>query len=96
MSEITNADGDQRIARRLLGAHRRQLTLEILSEEGDSMDIEELAAEIVARENASDTVDEDAIEGVTLALHHVHLPKLVDAGVHYDSNTRRMRLEEFH
>lgn len=96
MSEITNADSEQRIARRLLGAQRRQLTLEILSDEGDSMDIEELAAEIVARENATNTIDEDALEGVTLALHHVHLPKLADAGVQYDPNTRRMRLEGVH
>lgn len=69
----------------VLAVKRRRLALDILAEAATAITLDELAAEIAAREGESNTADEETIEHVTVALHHTHLPKLVDAGIiHYD------------
>jgi hypothetical protein len=73
----------------LLASARRRLALSLLEETTAPVTLEEFAASIVAREEAS-AGGGDTVERVAISLHHVHLPRLVDAGVlEYDS-TRRL------
>ena len=73
---------------RLLAAERRRLALDILADETAIVDLEDLAAEIAAREVGPDA-DGEAVERVALSLHHVHLPHMADVGVlDYDPRTK--------
>lgn len=74
-----------------LKSPERRLILAIL-EEADALDREELARRVAARETNSAPADvpEDAIEETVLALYHVHIPALQQAGmVVYDDGTAR-------
>ena len=69
---------------RLLASGRRRLTLGTLAGTTAPVGLEELAARVAKREGESPT--DDAVERVAIALHHVHLPHLSEAGVlSYDS-----------
>ena len=94
MSPTSDVDGGRSTVPQRLGASRRHQILDILTERSDSMDIEELAAELVVLDDDPTIITEESIEGVTIALHHVHLPKLEDEGVRYDPSTRRIELDE--
>lgn len=63
----------------LLSADRRKAALEVLDGGTDSVALEELAAAVAAREGEG--TGEGAVERVATTLHHVHLPKMDDAGV---------------
>ncbi|WP_331236472.1 DUF7344 domain-containing protein [Natronorarus salvus] len=72
----------------LLASARRRLALDLLAETTATLDLEEFAAGIVAREGTI-PADSDAIERVAISLHHVHLPALADADVlEYDPERR--------
>lgn len=60
---------------------RRRVLDAVRDEEAVSMD--ELAARVAAREAKASVQDvcEDECRSVAIALHHVHVPKLADAGV---------------
>lgn len=74
----------------LFAAHRRRVALDILAGRTDPVELEELAAEIAARENGRDAAEE-TIERVAITLHHTHLPKMAEMGVlNYDSVSRRI------
>jgi len=61
---------------------RRRAVLAALQGEQTVVDRRELAEQVAAVENdaAPAAVEEDAVDDVLLTLHHVHLPKLDDAG----------------
>lgn len=78
----------------LLSSRFRRWTLQLLTRE-DVVDIDDLVRCIAERESPSDELDESTRERVALALYHVHLPKLADAGViDYDSRSGAVRLTE--
>lgn len=65
---------------RLLAAERRRLALDILTGTTSVVELEDLAAEIAAREDGTLTGD-DAIKRVGVSLHHVHLPQMDKMGI---------------
>ena len=74
----------------LLTAERRRLLLDVLLERPPPVDLETVAEGIAEREDDSRIYD-DTVEAISVALHHVHLPKFVDAGVlEYDTSTNRI------
>jgi hypothetical protein len=76
---------------RLLSAERRRELLELFDERSGHLELDSLATEIAERSDELDATDAAAVERVAVSLHHVHLPKLNDAGVlEYDSRARRI------
>lgn len=72
----------------LLASDRRRQTVEALADATAAVELGDLAAEISARETTTDE-DERSKERVAISLHHVHLPKMVDAGIlEYDPTER--------
>lgn len=69
----------------LLSVDRRRLVLDILEGTASTVDLEELAAEVAAREHGSNAVDEATRQRIVISLHHNHLPCIDDAGlIDYD------------
>lgn len=75
----------------LFRSERRRLVLDVLSTESTAVALDELAAEVAARESGLDAADEQAMERLKTTLHHNHLPKLADANVlDYDPTSHRI------
>lgn len=75
----------------LRSVERRRHVLVVLSERTTSLELGELAAEIAAREAGVDAPPAAAPTDLTIDLHHVHLPKLAEAGVlDYDLESREV------
>lgn len=74
----------------LLADDRRRLTIALLADRTNPMSLEDLAKEIATNEHG--TLPNGAgIEQVSTSLHHIHLPKLDEAGVlTYDPDTHRI------
>ena len=67
------------------------MTLDILAERTEPIEIEALAAEIAAQETGGIAADGRAVANIALVLHHVHLPRMNDLGViDYDPTTTRV------
>lgn len=66
-----------------LANRRRQYVIETLYYQSNPKPVRELATEIAARERSTPERDvgEDAVEQVHVALYHLHLPMLEDAGL---------------
>ncbi|WP_135830388.1 DUF7344 domain-containing protein [Halorussus halobius] len=82
----------------VLADERRRLALHYLRDRG-SADVDELATVVSgwtrARRAEAETVTPGEREAVRIDLHHVHLPRLVDAGVvDYDRDAGVARLGE--
>jgi len=75
---------------RLLADERRQVVLESLPATGAELDLEELAAAVLEREDG-----DPATRGeVAVSLHHIHLPVLEDLGIlHYDADSHRVAFQ---
>lgn len=74
---------------RLFAAERRRHTIDILTGYTAPIALEELAAEIAAREVGADHIDQGTVERVTIALCHTHLPMLDEKGcVAFDQQER--------
>lgn len=72
-------------------AQVRRRTIEALSERSSPVALSDLAAAITTRENGADPPSDARSKRSPVALHHIHLPKLEDAGVvHYDPETHRI------
>jgi len=67
----------------ILESPRRRHLLSFLSQRDREVHLDELAAQVAARQNDIDPneVDDDLLRQVKLSLHHVHLPKLQSAGL---------------
>ncbi|WP_123536803.1 DUF7344 domain-containing protein [Halosimplex salinum] len=75
----------------LLAADRRRLTLAALSELGAPADLEDVAAEVAARESDEDSPPTAVVDRVAVSLHHVHLPRMADLDVvDYDTVSNRI------
>lgn len=84
--ELTESD-----RHRLLSRVRRRVALDVLAERRAPIGLDELAGAVVTRERDAAVVDGAAVEQAAAMLHHVHLPKLDDAGVlDYDPASRRV------
>ena len=69
----------------VLGAERRRLVLDVLSERTGPVDLDELAAAVADREGG----EAATARGVAVDLHHTRLPELDAAGlVDYDPDSR--------
>ena len=67
------------------------MTLDILAERTEPIEIEALAARVAAEETDGIIVEDGAVADVALALHHVHLPRMDDLGaIDYDPMTNRV------
>jgi len=75
----------------LLADDRRRLTMSVLAGRTAPLQLDERAADVAGRETPSNRATEDVLERVTVALHHVHLPKLSEAGV-IDYEAERQRV----
>lgn len=65
----------------LLSNRRRRDAVDVLSNQETAVTLRKLVDSIAARETGTDDVPEEAADAVATALHHVHLPKLDQAGV---------------
>ena len=75
----------------LLAADRRRLALDFLAGQTTSIGLDELASGVVAREDGTDAVDEEAVQRVATSLHHCHLPRLAERDIlDYDPVTRQI------
>lgn len=78
---------------RLLSVARRRVTLDILTDQSEPIELTALARLVTAFEHDcnADEVDPETRERVAISLHHVHLPKMDDFGVvEYDTDTREV------
>jgi hypothetical protein len=78
---------------RLLSVARRRVTLDVLTDQSESIELTALARLVTAIEHDgnADEVDPATRERVAVSLHHVHLPKMDDFGVvEYDTDTREV------
>ena len=80
----------------VLANRRRQLVLSQLQSHG-SMTLRDLAEQIAVTDQQTEieALSEEAVEEIEVALHHVHAPKLADAGyVEYDDRRRLVGLTD--
>lgn len=96
-SDETYADGNgatelsESERHRLLSNDRRRRTLDVLADRPTPIDLDELAMEVAGRESESCELDDDAIERVTISLHHNHVPTMAELGVvDYDADSSRV------
>ena len=76
---------------RVLAVERRRTTLEVLADLTAPVDLEDLAVAVAERETDEGSVTEEAVERITVSLHHAHLPMLAGFGiVVYDPETNRV------
>ena len=81
----------QDVAFDLLSSRLRRDVLRYLVQDVDVLELRSLADQLLVW----DETGEDDIEEICIALHHVHLPKLEDAGlITYDSNQRRIECQD--
>jgi hypothetical protein len=79
---------------RLLASEYRRLTISILAETSSPVELEDLVTEIATRK-VEILSDDDAVERVTISLHHTHLPKLAKAGLlDYDPGSHLVKSAE--
>lgn len=70
-------------------AERRRLALDVLSERTTSIETGALATAVATQEDGTDVDSEATFAEVLIDLHHVHLPKLDEAGaLDYDPERR--------
>lgn len=92
MGENNDSGGSPEV----LANRRRQLVLSQLQEH-ESMTLRDLAEQIAVTDLKTDieSLSEEAIDEVEIALHHVHTPKLAETGyVEYDSHNQIVSLTE--
>lgn len=72
---------------------RRETLCVLLDNDDGSMSVQRLVAEVTARGNSIDRDSQTGTSRVELNLRHIHLPKLVAAGlVEHDRESRTVRL----
>lgn len=79
----------------VLSNHRRRILLGLLRRSDVPIALADAVREVVEREHDHrlEELSDQAIENVHISLHHVHVPKLVTAGlVAYDADRRTLEL----
>jgi len=75
----------------LLESDRRRDTLSILANRTGPIPLETIASEVAARDSTVDETDTAALDATAMSLHHIHLPKLDEAGmIDYDPTTNKI------
>jgi DNA-binding transcriptional ArsR family regulator len=72
----------------LLAKRRRRLVIRVLAEIGTPISVTDLARRIGEREK--DSLSNECLRSIRTSLHHIHLPKLDDAGVVRYDRTEEM------
>lgn len=76
---------------RLLASGRRRTLLAVLADGSGPVGVEDLAPVVAEREDDAAGTRGDGEQSVRIALHHVHLPMLDDAGlVDYDPESHQV------
>lgn len=89
------AGGTNRRRHRLLESERRHSVLGVLADRSEPMDLDALATAVAHRERPGSDVDDGFETRVRISLYHVHVPKLVDAGVcSYRGDGRRVAVDQ--
>lgn len=79
---------------RLFANRRRRLLLDVLTTVGTPCTLSEVAAGIAARERGEPERPNTDRADVEIALHHVHLPLIDDAGlIDYDADEHRIEAD---
>ena len=79
----------------ILANRRRRYALRFLVDAGDVVEFADLVDAVIELERAFDGPLDDHRERVRTDLYHVHLPKLVDAGVlEFDCRSRTIRYHQ--
>ncbi|ODR80228.1 hypothetical protein BG842_06110 [Haladaptatus sp. W1] len=94
MHEDRPAIGDRRTTKgqltllyKLLADHRRRVLLQCLRNTDASLSVSALVTELTQRD---EQVSPDESTNTEIAVHHIHLPKLADAGVvEYDQSAQQ-------
>lgn len=87
----STADLEESERHRLLEVDRRRHALFVLADRADPIGLEALSTAVAEREADVDADDADAVASVATTLHHIHLPKMADAGVvKYDATDKRV------
>lgn len=79
----------------VLSDRRRRILLELLRTTDAPMAFADAVREVVEREHDErfSELSDDVIENVHVSIHHIHVPKLVTAGlVEYDADRRTLEL----
>ncbi|WP_247730290.1 DUF7344 domain-containing protein [Halovivax limisalsi] len=97
MSQSRNRAADERVRsielpasdrHELLASRRRRQVIAVLETAPRTVDLADVAAAIAAMDGPDGGPDADP-DRIAIELHHVHLPKLADAGViEYDPTAR--------
>lgn len=91
LEEALNTDLTENERHRLLKSTRRKYVIEILMDKSTEMTLDELAVELASQDPDTEVTDGEAVDLLTISLHHTHLPKLDHYGViKYDPATRRI------
>ncbi|SFS00813.1 hypothetical protein SAMN05216559_2409 [Halomicrobium zhouii] len=80
-----------------LSHERRRAVFRCLQSADGPVGVADLARDVVARERDADgrAIPDEAVERCYVRLHHVHLPKLTDAGfLHYDQDQTTVALAD--
>lgn len=87
---------EKRSVAEAIANRRRRYVLHLLQEAPESLTLMDVTREVVRWEQDPDeTPDSETIESVHTSLHHIHVPKLEDAGlVEYNSTRTRIALSE--
>lgn len=76
---------------RLLEVDRRRHALFVLADHVGPIDLDELATAVAEREAGVDADEAEVVASVATTLHHIHLPKMAEAGVvEYDATENRI------
>jgi len=79
----------------LLANDRRRVVIDALRDQPAPVELTTLARTVARRETDGTRFDEQHVERVAVALHHVQLPKLAEFGVvEYDPTTNRVERTE--
>ena len=79
------------VRHRLLSCERRRILLDVLEESQTPIGLGSISAAVEERERNADPIDPEKDDRVAIALHHVHLPMLAEAGVvDYDATSNRV------
>ncbi|WP_232686886.1 DUF7344 domain-containing protein [Halobacterium zhouii] len=84
---VRTADLSASDKHRLLAEEQRRLALALLAQRRDTVEVEDLAAEIARQETGGEPVGEQVVDRVVISLHHSHLPMMDGLGVvDYDAD----------
>ncbi len=82
-SKVSEGEQTKDVVFRCLANQRRRLVVSVLDQDSQPVTLSDLAKRVAARTDETPTAGgtDAAVERIRTSLHHVHLPKLVEAGI---------------